>query len=502
VNVFAFLLENVDPNAIVIQSREECVTYGELITQADEIAATLFHLGIRHGQRVGIIGINSAFWVASYLAILKIGATAVPFATTISVDSFRERVELTNCQAYCAAGRHFGKYLPTLPVEVPIVLPDSSHAIQSETDRDFRFPGEGSRVDTVPVSPKSDLAALMFTSGSTGKPNAVKVTHQNIIANTNSIIEYIQLSSDDRMMVVMPLEYCFAASLLHTHLRTGGQLVFNNRFHFTEEVLDDMEHFGCTGFAGVPYIYHRLLDRSSLLKRQMATLRHVQQAGGKLDTQYISRFVEGMPHIRFFVMYGQTEATARLSFLPPERLHDKLGSIGRGIPGVRLSVLDSAENPVPIGETGEIVAEGDNITAGYLVTDEEDNPFRDGKLYTGDLARIDDEGFIYVVGRKKDFIKPYGYRIACSEIEQVLMLIEGINEAAVLGVPHGEFGEVAHACIVLAPDVTLTDATVIAHCRQHLPFYGVPVVVTRLEALPRNASGKLIKQELKALIGV
>jgi len=256
-NLYDYLLENADPTKIAVQSREESVMYGDLIARVDGIAGVLLQLGIKKGEHVGIIAPNSAFWIASYLAIFKIGAVAVPFATTISVETFLERVELLNCRAYCAADKRLSKYLRELPPASPIVFPDSSHTASNLKTERICYPDPDSKPTSVDMA-ETDLAALMFTSGSTGKPNAVRVMQRNIRANTESIIQYLALAADDRMMVIMPLEYCFAASLLHTHLRVGGQLILNNHFHFTEEILDDIEQFGGTGIAGVPYVYQRL----------------------------------------------------------------------------------------------------------------------------------------------------------------------------------------------------------------------------------------------------
>ena len=246
----------------------------------------------------------------------------------------------------------------------------------------------------------------MFTSGTTAKPRAVRITHRNIQANTSSIIEYLDLSADDRMLAILQFYYCFGASLLHTHLRVGGSLALANSFVYPEVVLDLMVAAECTGFAGVPSTYQTLLRNSTFPKRQIQSLRKVQQAGGKLQTVLIQELVQAVPNGQVYVMYGQTEATARLSYLPPELLKTKLGSIGRGIPGVTLRVMNESGTEINPGEVGEIYAWGDNVSPGYLDDPEASaQKFVDGVLHTGDLATVDEDGFIYVVDRKADFIK-------------------------------------------------------------------------------------------------
>ena len=224
--------------------------------------------------------------------------------------------------------------------------------------------------------------------------------------------------------------------------------MLNNRFMFPEKVLDEMAEKKCTGFAGVPSTYQILLRRTHFAKRSFPALRWLQQAGGKLPNPFIQEIRRAFPQVRLFVMYGQTEATARLSYLPPELLDEKLGSIGKGLPGSRLEVLKDDGTPVRPGrdEVGEIVASGDNITLGYLNDAEETARFfRNGRLFTGDMARVDRDGFIFIVERARDFIKAMGNRVSPKEIEEVLSQMPEVVEAAVIGVPDEIWGEAIKA---------------------------------------------------------
>jgi long-chain acyl-CoA synthetase len=499
VNVYEYLLANARPADTAIISRRESVTYGELAGMAERIGSSLRESGISRGDRVGIAAENSVFWVASYLGILNVGAVAAPFPARLSGETLRRLVDLTQCHAICADGIRAKQCALHLPEECMVATPEvTREGYLAEGARPMASVGcvGGGARAAVDLDERSDLAALMFTSGSTGEPNAVKVSHRNIVANTASIVEYLGLGRDDRMMALLPFDYCFGLSLLHTHLRVGGSLVLNSASQFAEDVLDDMERYTCTGFAGVPSIYQHFLRRSSLSRRALPHLRHAQQAGGKLADTFISEFHTALPHVRFFVMYGQTEATSRLSYLPPERLRDKLGSIGRGIPGVTLRVLDASGRPVSPGEIGEIVAEGDNIASGYWAPDPAKDSFREGKLYTGDLARVDEDGFLYVVGRTSDFIKPNGHRISSKEIEDVLVEMPDIVEAAVIGTPHPDMGEAAKAFIVTRDGQELPYVQIHDHCRGRLPMYAIPFAVEFLPSLPKNGGQKVLKQAL------
>ncbi|HEY1351392.1 MAG TPA: AMP-binding protein [Ktedonobacteraceae bacterium] len=495
-NLYNYLLANAREEKLAILSRKEHVTYAELVAYAESIALALQRLGVREEERVGILAENSAFWVASYLAILKIGAIATPLPSRLHSGQCQSLLELVQCSAFCADPARMTKWAALLPAHSKIVTPQRermrAYAATVEISRpENTWPGPATTPARLP-----DLAALMFTSGSTGQPNAVKISHQNIRANTESIIAYLGLKADERMLVVLPFDYCFGASLLHTHLRMGATLVINTTFLYPDSVIKDLASYQCTGFAGVPATYQHLLRTSSFLQHTFPHLRHVQQAGGKLADVCIRAFLAQVPHVQFFVMYGQTEATARLAYLQPERLAEKTGSIGRAIPGVSLQVLDRAGQAVRPGEEGEIVAAGENIASGYCIPDPTKENFRGGKLYTGDLATVDEEGFIYVTGRSGDFIKPYGHRISCKEIEEVLMEIPEIVEVAVVGRWSSEQGEIPKAYIVAAENQKLSTERIVGYCKNKLPRYALPREIEFLSDLPKNAAHKILKHRL------
>jgi acyl-CoA synthetase (AMP-forming)/AMP-acid ligase II len=371
--------------------------------------------------------------------------------------------------------------------------------VTSQNDLDSILANAHNDAISAPSIAGGDLAALAFTSGSTSKPRGVMVSHSNIIANTNSIIEYLRLTERDRIMAVLPFCYCFGTSLLHTHLRVGGTVVVDSRFMYPEKILQRMIDARCTGFAGVPSHFQLLLRSSSMARKQFPDLRYVQQAGGHLAPAFVSELREALPTTEVFVMYGQTEATARLSFLPPEFLETKHGSIGKGIPGVKLSVLNESGQPVNPGEVGEIVAEGENVTLGYWQAPTETaKSFRDGKLYTGDLATVDADGFIYIVDRANDFIKCRGKRISCQQIEDQLLGCEELLEAAVVGIPDEILGEAVKAYVVPRDGNQVGLAGRLQQfCKENIALELHPKEIVVLPALPKNESGKVVKRELK-----
>jgi acyl-CoA synthetase (AMP-forming)/AMP-acid ligase II len=486
-NTADYLLQNAREEKIVLFDASGSFTYADLHRAAARLAGELLAAGLRAGERVGIFGANSLFWVASYLASLKIGAVAVPFSSLLTRDDIRRNAEFAHIRAVLVDRRQMrastGVFSDSVAVITDEILASSGPSLWPSTPENF--------------DDDSD-AALMFTSGTTARPKAVRVTHANIQANTDSIIQYLDLRESDRMLVILPFFYCFGTSLLHTHLRAGGSLALCNSFAFPETALDMMEQTECTGFAGVPSSFQLLLRISTFSRRELPSLRLIQQAGGKLHGVLVRELVEAKPKAKVFVMYGQTEATARLSYLPPEMLGTKLGSIGKGIPGVELSVLGDEGRPVKPGEIGEIVARGRNISPGYL-----DDPqataakFVDGALRTGDLATVDEDGYIYVVDRADDFIKSWGYRVSSQEIESCVLELQDVVSAAAVGVPSLESGEAIHVFAVLRPDSNLTADAVLAHCREHLAKYMIPERITFIDKLPLNSNGKVVKSELR-----
>lgn len=503
-NVSAFLLDGKDPGRIALQWIGEHTTYGELRQAAAQVAGYLLQNGARRGDRVILVSENSLFWAAAYLGSLRAGLISVPLPPSISSQDFAYVVETSGAtSAFTQSGfavKH-SAILDRLRVVTDRAVGNRPHVVGATDFEDLRKLPFAWEDPCDSAFTANDLAALMFTSGSTGKPRGVMVSHANIIANTESIIEYLELTADDRILAVLPFHYCFGASLLHTHLRVGACLLVDYRFRYPETILQRMQETGCTGFAGVPSHFQILLRNSSLRRRQLSSLRYVQQAGGRLAPTFIRELCDTLPGVKVFIMYGQTEATARLSYLPPEYLDTKIGSIGRGMPGVTLRVLNESGNNVPPGEVGEIVAQGANIAQGYWPPTAEADPagcFRRGTLHTGDLATVDSDGFIYIVDRINDFVKCGGQRVSCQRIEDHLLACEDLLEAAVVATPDEVLGEAVKAFVVprQGPPTDI-EKRVRTFCRENMPPQLIPKELVFLYALPKNSSGKVMKLSLK-----
>lgn len=484
--VAEYLLAVGDDDAVAFAGGGSRVTYGQLRQDVAALAASLAAIGLSRGAPVALMAANGAFWAAAYLAIMQRGLVVVPLPVVLRADEVAARTAFVGANAVIVDRRHHR------------LLASSGLAVITESALDASTPW--SHRDDVDIDEGSD-AAYLFTSGTTGSPRVVRLTHANIRANTESILGYLDIRASDRALVVLPYSYVFGASLLHTHLRVGAALVDHASAAFPETIVTELERQRCTVFAGVPSIFHALLRNSSFSSRPLPQLRIVQQAGGRLPLPLLHEFAEAQPQARIHVMYGQTEATARLSALDPELLLTKPGSIGQGIPGVSLRVVDESGRPVAPGEVGEIRARGANISPGYLGDDGATaSKMSDGELRTGDLATVDDEGYIYVVDRAEDFIKSWGYRISSQDVEAAAIGLTDLVAVAAVGVPDASAGERIELVAVRRPGSTLTEDEVLAQCRGVLPRHSVPAAVHFVERLPVNANGKVLKREVRRLL--
>jgi acyl-coenzyme A synthetase/AMP-(fatty) acid ligase len=298
-------------------------------------------------------------------------------------------------------------------------------------------------------------------------------------------------------MLIIPVSYCFGASVIHTHLYQGGGVVFDSRFMFPDKVVHAINTYGCTTFAGVPIIYNILLRRSNLKSIPLPGLRRFLQAGGALAPESIREMCDIVPTAEFLVMYGQTEATARISCLPAPRLRDKLGSAGLPLDNLEVRIADEEGRDLPPGQIGEIQARGPSVCSGYLDDPEStERKFGGGWLKTGDFASRDEDGYFWIKGRSDEFIKIRGMRVSVGEVETRVAAIAGVSECAAVGVKHPEAGEALALVLVADNDADGLSERV----RQALPPHWTCVSIKLVSELPRTANGKIARSQLAALL--
>lgn len=499
------------PDAPALATPTVRVTYGELAERVRALAGHLAASGLRRGDRVIVALPNSVATVAASLAAQAIGVVPVEVNREWQAETLQAIVAQTQARHVFMVARDaraWARIASELPVtRLWCVHGERTVRLAAEigptpmtlVHEDGRVEPQAGTAPAPEIPPLGveDTAVILYTSGSTGQPRGVVQTHGNLNANSRSIVEYLGLTADDRALLILPLYYCYGRSVLQTHLLAGASVFLEGRFAFPRVALEALASEGVTGFAGVPLTFEIIRRQVDLSTLSFPRLRYLTQAGGAMAPETIDWVRSAFAPARLFVMYGQTEATSRLAYLPPERAHEKRGSIGIAIPRVELRVVDENGLELPRGEVGHLVARGGNVTAGYLGAPEETAAIlRGGWLWTGDLAVRDADGFFFIKGRSKEILKIGGHRVSPTEIEHAIAAHPEVAEAAVVGRADALMGEVPVAFVVPRPDRTPAEDALKAFCRSRLPPYQVPVRFTLVPALPRNGAGKLLRAEL------
>jgi acyl-CoA synthetase (AMP-forming)/AMP-acid ligase II len=504
---------NIFPDKVALIHEDTRATYSQVNSMADSLAHWLVNEGIKKGDRVAFILENSLEYVVTYYGILKAGAVAVSLSTDLKPDSLNSLladiepiVIITNnrFERLIKASDQALLQRSKLVIHNPKLTWDSN-GIKVFSFEDLMVPhSDDYTLRPAPCALRpDDLSSIIFTSGSTGKPKGVMLSHKNIVANTGSICEYLGLTDKDIQMVVLPFFYVMGKSLLNTHFSVGGTVVLNNRFAYPATVINQMIEEKVTGFSGVPSTYAYLLHRSPLEKHRddLTSLRYCSQAGGHMAKQIKLDLRRVLPdHTKIIIMYGATEASARLTWLDPAYLLEKIDSIGRAIPGVTIKVLGPDGQETGIGEEGQIVGYGPNIMQGYYKDRETtDKVLINGGYYTGDLGYKDKDGFIFTTGRKDNLLKVKGHRINVQEIEDVLMDTGLLVEAVVLGIKDDLLGNRLVAIAVPVKE-DADEKSILKKCAEKLPDYKIPQEIRFVRALPKNSSGKIDRSKCAAML--
>lgn len=343
-----------------------------------------------------------------------------------------------------------------------------------------------------PVRLHDDLALLLTTSGSTGAPKLARQSYLNIRSNTESIAEYLKLDASERPITTLPMNYTYGLSIINSHLHVGATLLLTRHGIMEREFWNFFMEYQATSFGGVPYTYE-MLDKLMFFRRNLPSLRTMTQAGGKILVALHEKFARYAAENgkNFVVMYGQCEATARMSYLPPERALDKIGSMGIAIPGGKFSLIDVDGREITKPDIpGELVYEGDNVTLGYAECAEDlaKGDERHGRLVTGDIAKVDRDGFYFIVGRKKRFLKIFGNRVNLDETERMV-------KAAFPGLDCACGGVDDKMRIYLTDGAQCSNVRDFIADKTHLNSSAFDIVV--ISAIPKNASGKTLYSKLR-----
>ncbi|KKK36420.1 long-chain fatty acid--CoA ligase [Mesobacillus campisalis] len=483
-------------------------TYAELDAAVSKFASGLVQLGIRKGDHIALLLGNSPHFVISLYGALRLGATVIPVNPIYTADEIG--YILHNGDVKAVVG---------LDLMVPLAekmyekLPNIAHYIicesgQPEVDQDGSNLSLRSKMKSFtsvlasgeasfkgPELDKDDTAVILYTSGTTGKPKGAMLTHGNLYSNAIDVSDYLRIAKEDRVITTLPMFHVFCLTVaLNAPLMNGGTLLIVPRFS-PGEIFQIARDFQATVFAGVPTMYNFLLQYPEGRAEDLQSLRLCISGGASMPVALLENF-ERKFNVRVSEGYGLSEASPVTCFNPLDRPR-KAGSIGMSIVNVKNKVVNELGEEVPADQVGELIVKGPNVMKGYYKMPEETAAaIKNGWLYTGDLARVDEEGYFYIVDRKKDLVLVGGYNVYPREVEEVLYSHEDIVEVAVVGVPDPNFGEAVRAFVV-SKKPELREEELIEFCKEHLAKYKVPSSIDFLEELPKNTTGKILRRSLK-----
>ena len=502
------------PDKVALICGNERLTYSEINQRADRLAAALIDMGIKRQDRVVIFLDNSAESVISVFGILKAGAVFAMVSAGMKAKKLNYILkdcgacilitQSTKSRVVAEAATDAPGLLHMIWTGALPQLPTTGGSVISAHLWDDLFSSPGALPSGLrPRCIDIDLACIIYTSGSTGEPKGVMSAHCNMAAAAESIVEYIGNVEDDTILNVLPLSFDYGLYQVLMAFLFGGAVVLEKSFLYPYKILEKAVEEKATGFPLVPTMAALLLQMEDLSKFDFSRLRYITNTAAALPAAYIRKLQALFPHVKIFSMYGLTECK-RVSYLPPDQLDKRPESVGIPIPNEEVFVLDDNGNEVPPGVVGELVVRGSNVMQGYWNAPEEtEKRYRPGRyrgetlLYSGDLFKRDEEGYLYFVGRRDDMIKTKGERVSPKEIEIALCEMDGVTEAAVIGVSDEIFGQTIKAFVVVKRGVNITEKEVIGYCVKNLEPFMAPKHVEFLESFPKSPSGKIDKKQLK-----
>ncbi|WP_088006189.1 class I adenylate-forming enzyme family protein [Indiicoccus explosivorum] len=466
-------------------------SYGELHRKASSLARHFQDKGYKTDDIVALLLPNCDDFLVCYYACQIGGFTVLPVNTKLAPNEIR--YILTHSEA---RGLIYDRsYREMLDGIRPDLTALEDEAVRGEGLDQLMESGD----EALPVGREADDTSVIFyTSGTTGKPKGVMLSNKNVEAAAEIWSASMEMTADDRVLIVAPLFHCAASHVFSIPLiHKGGTVVIEEGFS-PEHNLSVMEQEKVTIFFGVPAMYSVLLNTPQLEKTDLSSLRLFTYGASPMPYELVKRVKTLFPDVKVQNLYGQTENAPAATSLTDESALEKIGSVGKPLLYTGVRVADEEGNALPVGEVGEIIVKGPQVMKGYLKNEEATHQtIRDGWLFSGDLGKFDEEGFLYIVDRKKDMIIRGGENIYPLEVEEVLYEMPEVLEAAVVGVPHEVLGEVPKAFVVLKEGQSLAEEEVLDYCRGKIANYKLPAEVEFIGTLPRNASGKVLKTALR-----
>jgi amino acid adenylation domain-containing protein len=482
-------------------------TYAEVDQAATRLAVALQRRGVGRGDRVAIFLDNSAEVVVAVYAALKIGATFMPINSLTKIQKFSYL--LNDARAVCLVTQLALRHVWEQGLESNVLVHTCVVVGDGEFPTGERYLAYAETVGTDrgvlrdPGCIDQDLASIIYTSGTTGEPKGVMLTHLNMVSAANSVLSYLPLRGDDVILCVLPLAFGYGLYHILMGFKIGASIVLERSFTFPIKTLEVMARERVTVMPGTPTIFSMLTNIRTIGEYDLGALRVLTNAAAALSEEHIRRLRELVPQAKLFSMYGLTECK-RVSYLDPDDLDRRPASVGRGMPNQEVWLVDEQGNRLPNGGTGELVIRGSHVMRGYWEKPQETaERLKPGPtpgesvLYSGDIFRTDEEGFLYFVSRKDDIIKSRGEKVGPREVENALYSIEGVIEAAVVGVPDPVLGQAVKAFVVLSGSHRYSEKEIIKHCQAKLESFMVPKYVAFVGSLPKTDNGKIKKTGLQ-----
>jgi fatty-acyl-CoA synthase len=479
-------------------------SYRELDEAISRAASALCERGLRPGERVAILSHNNDAFVILYFALARLGAISVPVNFMLTAPEVAYILDHCAATGLIVEEKLLGVAEDALALmRTPVALrgvirQDAARAPPGWQDVAAWLRHEGATPPAAAVG-EADPIQIMYTSGTEARPKGATLSSANLMAQYVSCMVDGEMSSEDVEVHALPLYHC---AQLHVFLSPGLYLGATNILLSGADpapILASIERERATKFFAPPTVWIALLRHPQFEQRELSSLVKGYYGASVMPTEIVRELHARLPRLRLFNCYGQTEMSPLVTVLKPADQLRKLGCAGRPVVNVETRVVDEEDKPVPAGTIGEIVHRGPQVMLGYWNDREKSaDAFRGGWFHSGDLGVFDQEGYLRVVDRKKDMIKTAGENVASREVEDVLYQHPAVAEAAVFGLPHALWIEAVTAAVVLRPQATATAETLIGFCRERLAGYKTPKQVVLIERLPKNASGKILKRELRA----
>lgn len=488
------------PDATAVVYREQTISYGALLAMTEGFAGGLGSLGLHRRARIGLLLPNIPQFVITYLGASRIGGTVIPMNVLYRPDEVRYILHDADAEVLVTA-EPFRPLVEALRPHLPNLKHVVMVAEDAVVDGEVNFRALTRHAPPRPaIVSERDVAVIIYTSGTTGRPKGAMLTHRNLLANIDSCLGVFDVGPEDVLMSALPLFHAFAAMVfLLLPMKVSARVQLMERF-LPSSTLQMLEESGATLFGGVPSMFGLMLQVPPEHRPRLDALRICVCGGAPLPPEVWAAFEQAFD-VSLVEGYGLTEASPVVSVNPPYGTR-KPGSIGLPLPGIEVKIVDEKGRGVPAGTIGELALRGGNVMKGYLNRPTETKAIiRSNWLFTGDLARTDEDGYLYIVGRKKEMMIVGGLNVYPGEVERVLVEHPAVLEAAAFGVPDPSRGEAVWAAVVLRPGAEATVRELRAFCRERLADFKVPRGIDIRAELPKNTLGKVMRHVISAEVG-